>query len=271
MSFPLGKDVLFARVRKLKTYQNLPKKEDNILYFVDETNEIYKGDELYSSGNIVCTYPNRCSFPKVGESIKLYISKKTNHLFRWDPNDMTYVRIDDIVADLSKIVDNKSIVIRDGVMLISGFEEVNSAGMQLRSVKNRCTGEISLEWFMPSTDKVEGLSSIVGQLVTDFSDVTKLLYGDPDTGAPGIAARLTDVETKVINAIKLGDNEDSIPVEGNTVRIPIANDGLGVVKSSVEDNKVSVNEHGDMELNSLEASKLFIGNTALILNGGSSL
>ena len=166
MSYSLGNDVLFAQVNKLKTYKNLKNKQDNILYFVKETNEIYKGSKLYSSGNIISTYDRKCDFPKIGESIKLYISIASNSVFRWDADNERYVKLNDIKSNLEEIVDGHSIVIKDGKLLLRGFDTIDEEGLQLRTVRSKCTGQLRLEWFKPSASDSESLSSIVGQQVS---------------------------------------------------------------------------------------------------------
>lgn len=100
-----GKKVRFAEVNKLSTYENLPEKLDNVLYFVNETKQIYKGSELYSDGDTVTGYNSFYEFPILGRGKRLYIDVSTNNVYRWDLAEGRYVKL----ADGSEIDDIKYI------------------------------------------------------------------------------------------------------------------------------------------------------------------
>lgn len=78
-----------------------------------------------------------------------------------------------------------------------------------------------------------------------------------------------DAEANIIEIVKL--NGEALTVTDKSVDIPVAGDSLGVVKSSTEENKVSVAENGEMTVNSVNVNKLIqTENETLILNGGTA-
>lgn len=100
-------------------------------------------------------------------------------------------------------------------------------------------------------DKVEGkgLSS---------NDLTDELLG-----------KLNKSEQNVIDTINI--NGTALPVNEKVVNIGIAGITLGVVKASEAQNKVAIDENGEMEVNSINVNKLVQDEgSVLILNGGSS-
>lgn len=85
-----------------------------------------------------------------------------------------------------------------------------------------------------------------------------------------LLAKLNASETNVIDIVKVGGV--ALDVTEKSVNIPVATTtALGVVKSSTEENKVSVAEDGTMEVTSINVNKLVqTAGEELILNGGSS-
>lgn len=76
-------------------------------------------------------------------------------------------------------------------------------------------------------------------------------------------------EANVIEIVKL--NGEALTVTDKAIDIPVAGDSLGVVKSSTEENKVSVAESGEMTVNSVNVNKLVqTENETLILDGGTA-
>ena len=121
-----------------------------------------------------------------------------------------------------------------------------------------------------SQDIVTGLSGALAGKVNveagkglssnDFTD-------DLMSKLEGIA---TGAQVNVLEAVKV--NGTALPITGKAVNIPIATaQALGVVKGSIDENKVSVGADGTMEVNSVNVSKLVqtAGDT-LILDGGTS-
>lgn len=101
---------------------------------------------------------------------------------------------------------------------------------------------------------------------------------DKETGKSLISdtliSKLEDIETgaqvNIIETVKVGGTE--LSVTDKAVDIPVANSTtLGVIKSSSDENTISISEEGTATVNSLNISKLTQGEgDELILNGGSS-
>ena len=121
-----------------------------------------------------------------------------------------------------------------------------------------------------SQDIVTGLSDALagkvnveagkGLSTNDFTD-------DLMSKLEGIAA---GAQVNVLEAVKV--NGVALQISDKAVNIPIATaQALGVVKGSVDENKVAVGTDGTMEVNSVNVSKLVqtAGDT-LILDGGTS-
>ena len=121
-----------------------------------------------------------------------------------------------------------------------------------------------------SQDIVTGLSDALADKVNveagkglstnDFTD-------DLMSKLEGIA---TGAQVNVLEAVQV--NGTALPIAGKAVNIPIATaQALGVVKGSVDENKVAVGTDGTMEVNNVNVSKLVqtAGDT-LILDGGTS-
>lgn len=112
---------------------------------------------------------------------------------------------------------------------------------------------------------VEGL----GDWITTNRDTVDGLF---DTTS---AAKLNGIEegaqANVLEAVKI--NGTALEITNKAVNIPVATDTLlGLVMSSTAENKVAVAADGTMEVNSVNVNKLVQDeNTALILNGGSSV
>lgn len=106
-----------------------------------------------------------------------------------------------------------------------------------------------------NVEEGKGLSS------NDFTDELLTKLNGIDAGA----------NVNILEVVKM--NGTALAISEKSVDIPVASaESLGVVKSSSEENKVSVNANGEMEVNSLSVSKLVqSADETLILNGGSSI
>lgn len=106
-----------------------------------------------------------------------------------------------------------------------------------------------------NVEEGKGLSS------NDFTDELLAKLNGVDAGA----------NVNILEVVKM--NGTALAISEKSVDIPVASaESLGVVKSSSEENKVSVNANGEMEVNSLSVSKLVqSADEILILNGGSSI
>lgn len=82
--------------------------------------------------------------------------------------------------------------------------------------------------------------------------------------------KLNNAQANVIESISI--NNVPLAISDKSVNIPIATaESFGVVKSSIDQNKVSVDENGIMEVNSLNVNRLVQDEgDSLILNGGSA-
>ena len=99
-----SRKVLFAQINKLKTYTDLENKQDNILYFVNETNQIYKGEELYADGIIIKQYVSYLEFPNIGDPGRLYIDVSDNTMYRWDATGLRYHKLGESgIVDIENI------------------------------------------------------------------------------------------------------------------------------------------------------------------------
>lgn len=87
--------VRFAQVNKLSTYEKLDSKMANILYFVLESKQIYKGEELFSDGDAITEYNSYLEFPVLGRFGRLYIDKSSGQVYRWDSTDLKYAMLSD--------------------------------------------------------------------------------------------------------------------------------------------------------------------------------
>lgn len=272
MPYQLGKDVLFAQINKLKTYRDLETKEENILYFVGETGEIYKGDKLFSSGNIIGSYDDTTKFPMVGDPIKLYIDISNECIYRWDQTKNAYIKVNDIEGTIRKLADNSSIEIKDDKLQIKGFDKVDKSGLHMRS-KIDDSGNITVEWYDPSTEE-----NPIANAVSDLQDAVKDL-GDSQSQISNeikeINEKLNNTSIDGISGVKLADGVlCEIDEKDNKAVIPKAKkDGLGVVKSTDIDNGVSVLDDGSMTINSVDVMKLYIadGDTFVISGGNSDI
>ena len=106
-----------------------------------------------------------------------------------------------------------------------------------------------------NVEEGKGLSS------NDFTDELLTKLNGIDAGA----------NVNILEVVKM--NGTALAISEKSVDIPVASaESLGVVKSSSEENKVSINANGEMEVNSLSVSKLVqSADETLILNGGSSI
>lgn len=153
--------------------------------------------------------------------------------------------------------DNASIVIEDGVVKLIGFEAAEVGAIPQK------TADGTLAWLIPSgTDELQALvtqlQSNVETLQTDLESLTERVE-DAELGG----------EENIIEIVKL--NGVPLIVSEKAVNIPIAGETLGVVKSAKGENKVTVDENGEMEVKSVNINTLVqTDGDELILIGGSS-
>lgn len=175
-------------------------------------------------------------------------------------------------------VDNKTISNDSGIIAIKGFKDA-LPGYQLRK-----TEQNTLEWFLPNTEKIDELIDIVDELsdaVNEHTNIIAILTADEDTTGSvlnSIHLAIFDDEGNARYASKpivdqlvddvISINDRVLVLENIGVATPVV---LGLVKSSNEENKVSVNEDGIMEVNAVNVNKLVqTEDEELILFGGTA-
>ena len=127
---------------------------------------------------------------------------------------------------------------------------IGESGVEISGKVNAANVEGLGDWITTNRDSVVGLF--------DTTSATKL-------NGIEAGAQVNDLEV-----VKIAGT--ALPISDKAVDIPIATaEALGVVMSSVAENKVSVGADGTMEVNSVNVNKLTqTEGEALILNGGSS-
>ena len=121
-----------------------------------------------------------------------------------------------------------------------------------------------------NASQVQGLS----ELLADKVDKVDGMGLSANNFTNELLGKLNGIESNaqvnIIEVIKI--NGVALEVTDKAVDIPVATESLlGVVKSSVAENKVSVTNDGTMEVNSINVNKLTqTDGDTLILNGGSS-
>lgn len=120
-----------------------------------------------------------------------------------------------------------------------------------------------------STAEQHGVLTLIGAgMGPDSVDGAGLMVASDKTKLDSIES---GAEANVITAIQA--NGTNLPISEKTVNIPGATaSALGLVRSSTDENKISVDSNGIMEVNSLNVMKLTqtAGDT-LVINGGSSV
>ena len=155
---------------------------------------------------------------------------------------------DTLITKLEGLANIKSV--QEGQLAIDGSGNLSVTAISqdiVTGLSDALAGKVNVE-------AGKGLSS------NDFTD-------DLMSKLEGIA---TGAQVNVLEAVQV--NGTALPITGKAVNIPIATaQALGVVKGSVDENKVAVGTDGTMEVNSVNVSKLVqtAGDT-LILDGGTS-
>lgn len=104
----------------------------------------------------------------------------------------------------------------------------------------------TLSWIVPSTETVEGLQTTISTLQKDVNGINNVLF-PIEEGSKPLLSRIETLENRI-----------------NDVDIPI-------IKTSEDDNKVSITEDGTMEVNNINVNKLVqTDGEQMILNGGDS-
>lgn len=155
---------------------------------------------------------------------------------------------DTLITKLEGLANIKSV--QEGQLAIDGSGNLSVTAISqdiVTGLSDALAGKVNVE-------AGKGLSS------NDFTD-------DLMSKLEGIAA---GAQVNVLETVQV--NGTALPITGKAVNIPIATaQALGVVKGSVDENKVAVGTDGTMEVNSVNVSKLVqtAGDT-LILDGGTS-
>ena len=146
---------------------------------------------------------------------------------------------------------------------LANIKSVQSGQLAIDGSGNLSVTAISQDIVTGLSDTLAGKVNVEagkGLSTNDFTD-------DLMSKLEGIA---TGAQVNVLEAVKV--NDTALPITAKAVNIPIATaQALGVVKGSVDENKVTVGTDGTMEVNSVNVSKLVqtAGDT-LILDGGTS-
>ena len=117
--------------------------------------------------------------------------------------------------------------------------------------------------------KVTGLTDALGKKV-DAVEGKGLSTNDLTNE---LLAKLNNSDANVIEAVKLNGVALEVAVDKSVdIIIPIANaDAVGTVKSSADENKVSVAADGTMEVNAINVNKLVqTEGDVIVLNGGAA-
>lgn len=142
--------------------------------------------------------------------------------------------------------------------LLSPENQAKLAALTLEGNDIQLSGKVNAE-------NVEGLSSYI---ITNRDSIDGLLSVADQEKLSSITA---GAQANIIESVSLG-NEPLIVSPDKSVNIPIASiNTLGVVLGSTAENKVSVGDDGNMEVNSLNVNKLVqTDGDTLVLNGGNS-
>ncbi len=197
-------------------------------------------------------------------------------------NNLKYVNEESIVVG-----DNNSIIVNDNIISLNGFEGAQAG----QSIRKNSNGQ--LEWYNPVTqDQVTSLMNSVNQMYTKEEIdgmFNELFNGSPEhldtikeitEWITNDTLKMIEMQNKV-NSIESGAQANTIEkvqvgdsimtIIDKTVTIPLANaTAYGVVKSSEDINKVSVDDNGVMEVNFIGVEKLRNDNCNLILRGGNA-
>lgn len=155
---------------------------------------------------------------------------------------------DTLITKLEGLANIKSV--QEGQLTVDGSGNLSVTAISqdiVTGLSGALAGKVNVE-------AGKGLSS------NDFTD-------DLMSKLEGIA---TGAQVNILEAVQV--NGTALPITAKAVNIPIATaQALGVVKGSVDENKVAVGTDGTMEVNSVNVSKLVqtAGDT-LILDGGTS-
>jgi len=165
------------------------------------------------------------------------------------------------VTGLSDALANK-VDVKEGSRLLTSDEAIKLEKLVIGE-----NGEVEVSGKV-AAGNIDGLED----WITNRASTLKGLSENNFTNA--LLEKLNGIESgakdNVIEAIAI--NDVPLAVSDKTVNIPIAAaENFGVVKSSDEDNKISVNDDGTMEVNGLNVNRLIqTDGDSLILNGGSS-
>lgn len=169
----------------------------------------------------------------------------------------------------------------EGSRLMTAEEADKLAGLVEGAQVNVIDG-VSSEFTVSEDGKILSVNAISKDKITGLAD--ELAKKVDAVEGKGLSTNdLTDAlvnklngiednaEVNVIEIVKM--NGEALTITDKSVNIPLGTaDSVGVVKSSVAENKVSISDEGEMEVNSVNVEKLVQteGDT-LILNGGSSI
>lgn len=206
---------------------------------------------------------------------------------------ISYLNFDKTSQKISPSFIDTSTLTVDDMQVTSGIELLGDGTFSSIRSKNKTDGETtSLETVLNNkVDKVDGY----GLSKNDYTDADKTkvnkfaIYSGSNTalkdavtvpGALGVSfSNIIDpaTGTKLSDAIAASNKIESVKVGGTaitigedkSVNIPIGSaSALGVVKSSADKDKVTINTDGTMTVNSYNAIKLYVDDTdTLNING----
>lgn len=170
----------------------------------------------------------------------------------------------------------------DGSRLMTEAEGTKLAGIEDGAQANNIAGVADGELLISEDSKILSIIAVSSSKVTGLSDALAekvdveagkgLSTNDYTTEDKNkLAGVEVGAQANVIEVIKI--NGVDIQISEKSVNIPLATaEALGVVKSSTDENKVSVASDGTMEINSVNVSKITQteGDT-LVLDGGNSV
>ena len=191
----------------------------------------------------------------------------------WKVDLSEYAKTADVTNLLSKKVD--SVV---GSRLMTTEEGTKLEGIAAGANVNVIDG-VSEEFAISDDGKVLSVKAVDSSKVTGLADaLAKKVNVEEGKGlsthdlTDDLLSKLNASQPNVIESVKVNGKALEVTEKSVDIALPTATDSLlGLVKSSVGENKVAVAEDGTMEVRSINVNKLVqTEGEELILNGGSS-
>lgn len=189
----------------------------------------------------------------------------------WEVDLSEYVKITDLITKLDKKVDKQ-----ENARLMLETEGIKLESIQNGAQVNVIDG-IDLNQFHINENKTLSLRDIAIDKVTGLKDILDKKVDKIDGKGlsthdltDAILEKINKSQENIIEAIQI--NGIKIPINEKVVNIKNALiDQAGVVKSSIDNNKIFVLEDGTMEVNNINVNKLYQDEgDILILYSGSS-